>query len=122
MSKDGSMKTITFKVQTLASVLDDVEIAWKTGEAATTPQFSFVTWEVMHKILSPKRLEIVKVMAGAGPLSIREIARRVERDFKGVHADVTLLLNAGVITKTGNGKVIFPYDKIHVDFEISAAA
>lgn len=116
------MKTITFRVQTLASVLDDVEIAWKTGEVETTPQFSFVTWEVMHKILSPKRLEIVKVMAGAGPLSIREIARRVGRDFKGVHLDVTLLLNSGVISKTENGKVIFPYDKIHVDFEISAAA
>ncbi|MGO4451315.1 transcriptional regulator [Phyllobacterium sp. TAF24] len=116
------MKTIVFKVQTLASVLDDVEIAWNTGEADTTPQFSFVTWEVMHKILSPKRLNIIKVMASAGPLSIREIARRVERDFKGVHLDVTLLLNAGIIHKTDEGKVIFPYDKIHVDFKISAAA
>ncbi|QND53852.1 transcriptional regulator [Phyllobacterium sp. 628] len=116
------MTTIVFKVQTLASALDDVEIALETGKADATPQFNFVSWELMHKILSPKRLEIVQAMTGAGPLSIREISRRVGRDFKGVHSDATLLLNAGVINKTDKSKVVFPYDKIHIDFEISAAA
>lgn len=55
----------------------------------------------MHKVLSPKRLEIVRVMTGAGPLNIREIARRVGRDFKGVHSDTGLLIEAGVIDKDG---------------------
>jgi predicted transcriptional regulator len=76
----------------------------------------------MHKVLSPKRLEIIRAMAGAGPLSIREIARRVGRDFKGVHSDVSVLLKTGVVDKSESGKLIFPHDRIHVDFEISAAA
>ena len=71
--------------------------------------------------LSPKRFEIIRAMAGAGPLSIREIARRVGRDFKGVHTDIRMLADAGIIDRDGQ-KVVFPYDKIHVDFEISAAA
>jgi predicted transcriptional regulator len=76
----------------------------------------------MHKVLSPKRLEIIRALAGADPLSIREVARRVGRDFKGVHSDVALLIEAGVVDRSESGKVVFPYERIHVDFEISAAA
>ena len=36
-------------------------------------------------------------MTGAGAMSIREAARRVERDVKAVHGDVTALLNAGLL-------------------------
>jgi predicted transcriptional regulator len=116
------MKTVVFSIQTLDSVLADFSTAWRTGEVDASAQIGFETWELMHKVLSPKRLEIVRAMTGAGPLSIREIARRVGRDFKGVHSDTSLLFDAGVIDKDANGKMIFPYDKIHVDFEISAAA
>ena len=116
------MKTVVFGIQTLDSVLTDFSAAWKTGEGAASARIGFETWELMHKVLSPKRLEIVRAMAGAGALSIREIARRVGRDFKGVHSDVSLLVQTGVVDKDVSGKLVFPYDKIHVDFEIPAAA
>jgi predicted transcriptional regulator len=116
------MKTVVFNIQTLDSALSDFAAAWKTGKGSGTAQIGFETWELMHKVLSPKRLEIIRAMAGAGPLSIREIARRVGRDFKGVHTDVSVLLKAGVVDKADGGKLVFPYEKIHVDFEISAAA
>jgi predicted transcriptional regulator len=116
------MKTVVFNIQTLDSALADFATAWETGKGDATAQIGFETWELMHKVLSPKRLDVIRAMAGAGPLSIREIARRVGRDFKGVHSDVSLLLKAGVVDKAESGKLIFPYDKIHVDFEVSAAA
>jgi predicted transcriptional regulator len=116
------MKTVVFNIQTLESALSDVAAAWKTGKGVATAQIGFETWELMHRVLSPKRLEIIRAMAGEEPLSIREIARRVGRDFKGVHSDATLLVKAGVIDRAESGKLVFPYDKIHVDFEISAAA
>ena len=61
------------------------------------------------------------IMTGAGALSIREAARRVERDVKAVHGDVTALLNAGLLSKTDDGMIVFPYDAIHVDFMLKAA-
>lgn len=82
---------------------------------------SFISVDLMWKILTPKRWEIIRAMTGAGPLSIREVARRVERDVKAVHGDVTALIKAGIINKTDDGKVEFPYDRVHVDFEIKAA-
>ncbi len=116
------MKTVVFSIQTLDSALAGFAGAWSSGKGDASAHIGFENWELMHKVLSPKRLEIVRAMTGAGPLSIREIARRVARDFKGVHSDATLLVEAGVVDKDGSGKLIFPYDKIHVDFEISAAA
>ncbi len=60
-------------------------------------------------------------LAGAGPMTIREAARRIERDVKGVHADVHTLLAAGPLRKTDDGRIVFPYDVIHVDFTLRAA-
>lgn len=116
------MKTVVFSIQSLDSSLAGFADAWKSGRGDASAHIGFETWDLMHKVLSPKRLEIVRVMAGAGPLSIREIARRAGRDFKGVHTDTTLLVEAGVVDKDGQGKLTFPYDRIHVDFEIPAAA
>jgi predicted transcriptional regulator len=82
---------------------------------------SFISVDLMWKTLTPKRWEIIRVMTGAGPLSIREVARRVKRDVKAVHGDITALIKAGIINKTDEGKVEFPYDRVHVDFEIKAA-
>ena len=60
-------------------------------------------------------------MAGQGSVAIREIARRAKRDVRAVHSDVHLLLRVGVLQKTANGGVEFPYDAIHVDFLLKAA-
>lgn len=84
-------------------------------------RISFISLDLMWKILTPKRWEIIRAMTGAGPLAIPEVARRVERDVKAVHGDVTALIKAGVIDKTEDSKVEFPYDRVHVDFEIKAA-
>jgi hypothetical protein len=48
-------------------------------------------------------------MTGQGALSIREMARQAGRDVKAVHGDITSLINAGVLARTGD-RVIFPYD------------
>jgi len=75
----------------------------------------------MLKTLTAKRWELVKAMAGAGPMSIREASRRVNRDIKSVHGDVQALIKAGVIDRTDDGKIAFPFDEIHVDFVVRAA-
>lgn len=114
-----TMKTLTVRVESLADVRRAVLAAAVRPER--TAGLSFPTYELMHRIFAPKRLEIVRAMAGQGPLSIREVSRRVGRDFKGVHADVTALVKAGVLDRTAEG-VIFPYDRLHFEFDIDAAA
>ena len=82
---------------------------------------SFASPEVLFKVIAGKRWELLKTMTGAGELTIREVARRLERDVKGVHGDVQALLKAGILQKTEKGKIVFPYDAVHVDFMLNAA-
>ena len=82
---------------------------------------SFATAELLWKVITPKRWEVLRAMTGAGPIAIREVARRVERDVKSVHADIQALLRAGVLDRTEDGRIVFPYDEIHVDFVLRVA-
>jgi len=82
---------------------------------------SFATAELLWKVITPKRWEVLRAMTGAGPMAIREVARRVKRDVKSVHADIQALFRAGVIDRTEDGKIEFPYDEIHVDFVLRVA-
>ena len=52
---------------------------------------------------------------------MRELARRVGRDVKGVHTDAQALVLCGVIDKTSDGKLLFPFDAVHVDFMLKVA-
>jgi predicted transcriptional regulator len=93
----------------------------KSGRAERDAHIGFASPELLWKVLTAKRWELIKAMTGAGPLSIREAARRVGRDVKAVHGDLTALLRAGVIVRTEGGAVEFPFDAVKVEFLLHAA-
>ena len=115
------MKTVTLDVRTPADAMAEFTHAWKTGKSQKTARISFATPELLWRVLTEKRWELLKVLCGAGPVSIREAARRAERDVKAVHGDVTALLNAGVLNKTEDGHIVFPYEAVKVEFLLQAA-
>ena len=82
---------------------------------------SFASADLLWKVLTAKRWELLKAMAGGGAMTLREAARRAERDVKAVHGDVHALLAAGVLRKTAEGKIEFPFYAVHVDFVLKAA-
>jgi len=116
------MDTVILDVRGDREFFEDFARAWKTGAAARAARISFATPELLWKVLTAKRWEILKAMTGAGSLGVRELARRVGRDVKGVHTDVTALLQAGVIERTEGGKLLFPYQHVEVRFKLDAAA
>ena len=82
---------------------------------------SFPTVELLWRVMTPKRWELLRSMTGAGPLFIREVSRRTGRDVKSVHGDIQALLKAGVLDRIDDGRVDFPYDQVHVEFVLNAA-
>jgi predicted transcriptional regulator len=94
--------------------------AWRTGKAEKSARLSFSSPELLWKVLTAKRWELLKVLCGAGPVSIREAARRTGRDVKAVHGEVTALLAAGVLDRTEDGAIVFPYEAIKVEFLLQA--
>lgn len=115
------MKTVTLDVRSPSDAMADFTQAWKTGKPQRSARISFATPELLWKVLTEKRWELLKALCGAGPVSIREAARRVGRDVKAVHGDVTALLNAGVLDRTEDGQIVFPFETVKVEFLLQAA-
>ena len=115
------MKTVILDVRPPADSMAEFVRVWKTGKAERTARISFATPELLWQVLTAKRWELLKALCGAGPVSIREAARRVERDVKAVHGDVTALLNAGVLERAPEGGIVFPFEAVRVEFMLQAA-
>ncbi len=115
------MKTVVLEVRSLAATLDDAGRAMRSGRAEREARIGFASPELLWKVLTAKRWELLKALCGAGPVSIREAARRVDRDVKAVHGDITALLKAGVLNRTESGSIEFPFETIKVEFMLQAA-
>ena len=113
------MKTVTLQIAKREEVKRRAQDAFKGRKQGA--RISFATPELLFRLMTAKRWELIRALAGVGPLTIREAARRVNRDVKAVHGDVHALLNAGVLHKTADGLVVFPFDAIRVDMMLHAA-
>jgi predicted transcriptional regulator len=115
----ATMKTVTLEVASRQEMTRRALEAFRGKRQRA--RISFATPELLWKVLTAKRWDVLKAMAGQGPLSLREVARRVGRDVKAVHGDVRALISAGLVEKTDSGQVAFPFDAIRVEFTLRAA-
>lgn len=115
------MNTVVLEVRSLAETLADAARAMHTLDGSPEARIGFATPELLWQVLTAKRWELLKALCGVGPVSIREAARRVTRDVKAVHGDVTALLEAGVLQRAPQGGIEFPYDAVKVEFMLKAA-
>lgn len=82
---------------------------------------NFETPAQFFRQLSEKRWDIVRAAQGRGEMSLRELARVVDRDVKRVHQDVGILTELGLLERTDGGGVACPYTSMHIDMYLQAA-
>lgn len=115
------MKTVVLEVRSLEDNLADAARAMASGRAARETRIGFASPELLWRVLTAKRWTLLKALCGAGPISVREAARRVDRDVKAVHGDVMALAAAGLVDRDARGRVEFPFDAVKVEFLLQAA-
>jgi predicted transcriptional regulator len=115
------METLMIEVATDAEFNARIVRAAECGEPQP-PGYFFDTEEALLDTLTGNRFAILKALAGAGPLGVRELARRVGRDVRAVHADAQRLVAIGLIDKAADGKLLFPYDGVHIELGWRVAA
>lgn len=113
------MRTVTLDVSSVEEVKQRALDAF--GGKNQGSRLSFATPELLWKVLTAKRWALLKAMTGVGPMTLRRAARLANRDVKAVHADVHALLNAGILRKTSDGQIVFPFDAVRVNFMLKAA-
>ena len=84
------------------------------------PHFG-VNFEQIGQMLAaftPKRWELIAALRKAGPLTVAELARRLDRDYKNVHTDVIQLIEWMAVERGDDGRVNVPWSEIVVDMKL----
>jgi len=87
-------------------------------------QLDFPTPVELLAELPPKRLQLLRELKAAGPMSVYALARQLGRNYSNVHGDIQRLLALGLVEKNAEGQVLVPFDDIvvQVDASLMAAA
>ena len=57
-----------------------------------------------------------------GASSVRALAKNLSRDYRGVHADVALLIEAELIARDDRGLIYVPWSRIVAEMALGVAA
>lgn len=72
----------------------------------------------MLAVFTPKRWELIVTLRETGPLTTAELARKLQRDYKNVHADVAALAEWLAVERMEDGRVDVPWSEIVVDLKL----
>ena len=70
--------------------------------------------------LSKKRMELLNYLHANGPLTIRQLAKNLNRDYSLIHGDVKLLLELGLLELDEDKKVFVPWDELAIQLPLAA--
>jgi predicted transcriptional regulator len=94
--------------------------AWhraERGEKLRERHLAFENWDVLARVLTGKRMELLRYVRRHEVTSVRALAKALMRDYSNVHADVQALSAAGLLDTT-NGRVRADYDTIETRIAI----
>jgi predicted transcriptional regulator len=80
--------------------------AWRRaerGEKFHERHLAFESWDALARVLTGKRMELLRYVRRHNVTSIRSLAKALKRDYSNVHADVRALLGAGLLDATAKG-------------------
>lgn len=94
--------------------------AWQRaerGESFQERHLAFESWDVLSRVLTAKRMELLRYVRRHKVTSVRALAKALGRDYSNVHADVQALTAAGLIDPSDGG-VRVDYDAIETRIAI----
>jgi predicted transcriptional regulator len=99
--------------------LDRFEAGWnRLAEGRRLAELRVLTLEDLPRLvatLTLARWALVARLRDAGPLTIYELAKRLARDYKNVHTDVSRLIELGLIARASDGRVSVPWDVVRAE-------
>ncbi len=118
-------KTILIAIRTPQEAAQDAIKSWKMAERNKTVELPvdriyFPNEDMLFRTLSTKRRELLRFLRHAGPISIKQLAEKLDRDYKNVHSDVQLLNKIGLIDFDNSNKAFVPWDNIAVEIALAA--
>ena len=94
--------------------------AWHRAERSESfreRHLTFESWDALVRVLTSKRMELLRYVRRHKVGSVRALAKALGRDYSNVHADVQALMAAGLLDSTDGG-LQADYDSIDTKIAI----
>ncbi len=94
--------------------------AWhraQRGDSFSERHLAFESWDALARVLTAKRLQLLRYVRRYPVSSVRALAKALGRDYSNVHADVQALSVAGLLDVSERG-VRTDYDAIETRIAI----
>jgi predicted transcriptional regulator len=100
-------------LETIGERVKDAVRRDRKGERVREHHVTFDSFETLAKVLTPRRLELLRHVHRNPAASIRALAQALGRDYRRVHDDVDALAEAGLLERAEEGTgVTAPFDAI----------
>ena len=113
-------KVLELRVGDARDALDRFEAAWNRRvegrKSGPLHVLSLESLPLLLRTLTPARWTLLERLRAAGPLTIYELAKRLGRDYKNVHTDVSALAKIRLIERGDDGRVRVPWDVVRGEF------
>jgi predicted transcriptional regulator len=117
----ATSRRLDVRVGGAGDALDRFEAAWnRVAEGRAAPQLavlSFADLPLLLKTLTPARWAILQSLGEKATASIYELAKRLGRDYKNVHTDVSALVSLGLIAKDEKGLTV-PWQAVRAELRV----
>ncbi|HZM33444.1 MAG TPA: MarR family transcriptional regulator [Burkholderiales bacterium] len=121
-SKTSPPRRLELRLGSAGDALDRFEAAWnRAAGGAPAKAISVLSMKdlpLLLKTLSPARWALLGRLKAEGPMSIYELAKRLERDYKNVHTDVARLAELGLIERRGDGAIAVPWETVRAELDL----
>ncbi|HET7197427.1 MAG TPA: MarR family transcriptional regulator [Burkholderiales bacterium] len=112
-------RRLEIRVGRAGDALDRFEAGWnRLSEGRKLAELRVLTLEDLPRLLAtltPARWTLLERLRADGPLSIYQLAKRLARDYKNVHTDVSRLVELGVVERGEGGRVSVPWDVVRAE-------
>jgi predicted transcriptional regulator len=117
MSK--ASKVLQVRVGAAGDALDRFEAAWNRqaagGKAVSLSVLTFEDLPLLLRTLTAARWVLLQELRKQETGSIYELAKRLGRDYKNVHTDVSRLAELGLIERRADGGLSVAWDGIRAE-------
>jgi predicted transcriptional regulator len=79
---------------------------------------SFSDLPLLLRTLSPARWTLLQKLHADGAMSIYELARRLQRDYKNVHTDVTQLARIGLVERRADALAAVAWNLLRAELRL----
>jgi predicted transcriptional regulator len=120
--EEALARVLEIRVGPPGDALDRFEAAWnRVAEGRRISPLRVLTLQDLPSLtrtLTPARWTILERLKSEGPCSIYELAKRLGRNYKNVHTDVSQLIELGLIQRNEKTEVGVAWDVVRAELRL----